>query len=217
MTNRLARLYRSESFAHATRSVPSRLLLSLFGRLNARLLGWPNGSVPFGSRLFGTKSITVHEGFRTAGRVWIEAVAEYADVSYSPQIEIGRNFTASMNLHITAIDRVEIGADCLFGSNVFISDHAHGTYRSGHGVQSNPGIAPADRLLAGHGRVRIEDRCWLGDNVVVLPGVTIGTGAVIGANSVVTKDVPAHCIAAGAPAVLLREYDAQALSWVRSR
>ena len=53
--------------------------------------------------------------------------------------------------------------------------------------------------------VRIANRAWLGFNVAVLPGVTVGEGAVVGACSVVTRDVPAWTIAAGNPARVLRE------------
>lgn len=215
MKGRLAFLYRHETAAHAIRSVFSRVFSYTFARWNAHLLKWENGSVPIGSRVFGSKYMTVHSCFRTAGKVWIEAVAEYAGQQFSPEIEIGPNFTASMNLHITAINRVEIGADCLFGSNVFISDHGHGSYRNGHEVQSSPDSSPSDRSLVSHGRVRIGDRCWLGDNVAVLQGVTIGNGAVVGANSVVTKDVPSNSIAAGSPAVVLRRFDVESSSWVR--
>jgi galactoside O-acetyltransferase len=53
--------------------------------------------------------------------------------------------------------------------------------------------------------VIIQDKAWIGFNVIILKGVTIGTGAIVGAGSVVTKDVPAYCIAGGNPARVIRE------------
>ena len=56
-------------------------------------------------------------------------------------------------------------------------------------------------------RIVIGEDCWLGGNVIVLPGVTIGKGSTIGAGSVVTKDVPDYCVAAGNPARVLKKID----------
>ncbi len=61
--------------------------------------------------------------------------------------------------------------------------------------------------------VRIGAGAWLGQNVVVMPGVTIGCNAVIGANSVVTSDVPDHSVAVGAPARLIRRFNCACNRW----
>ncbi|MGK0447171.1 MAG: lipopolysaccharide O-acetyltransferase, partial [Polaribacter sp.] len=58
-----------------------------------------------------------------------------------------------------------------------------------------------------------EDNVWIGQSVSVLKGVTIGFGSIIGANSVVTKDIPAHCIAVGSPAQVIRTYDFESKQW----
>jgi acetyltransferase-like isoleucine patch superfamily enzyme len=60
----------------------------------------------------------------------------------------------------------------------------------------------------------IKRGCWIGQNVVILPGVTIGELSIIGANSVVTRDVPARSIAVGAPARVIKSWDATARRWV---
>ena len=63
--------------------------------------------------------------------------------------------------------------------------------------------------------VVIGDNVWIGDNVTVLPNVHIGKGCVIGANSVVTKDIPDNCIAVGIPAKVIKKFDYKEKKWVR--
>jgi acetyltransferase-like isoleucine patch superfamily enzyme len=60
----------------------------------------------------------------------------------------------------------------------------------------------------------IKRGCWIGQNVVVMPGVTIGELSIIGANSVVTRDVPARSIAVGSPATVIKTWDATGRRWV---
>jgi acetyltransferase-like isoleucine patch superfamily enzyme len=64
---------------------------------------------------------------------------------------------------------------------------------------------PSERDLYSKGSVTIEDNVWIGDKVTILPNVRIGEGSVIGANSVVTKDIPPFCVAAGNPAKIIRK------------
>lgn len=89
---------------------------------------------------------------------------------------------------------IEVGRDCMIGPHCYITDADHGT-APGRSVKSQPMTkAP----------VIIEDEVWIGANVVILPGVRIGKGAVVGAGSVVTKNIPANVIAVGVPAQVLR-------------
>ena len=106
---------------------------------------------------------------------------------------------------------VKIGNDVLFASNVFISDHTHGSY-SGD-MQSNPLQPPNEREIV-CGNVEIGDKVWIGENVAVLLGVSIGESSIIGANSVVTKDIPAFSIAVGSPARVIKTWDKAAEKWV---
>ena len=89
---------------------------------------------------------------------------------------------------------VQIGRDCAIGANFQISAQSHDLGAGEH-------IATATTPSRG---ITIEDCCWIGNDVKVLDGVTIGTGAVIGAGSVVTRSVPAGAVAAGVPARLLK-------------
>lgn len=177
---------------------------SFFGRINGALLGWKASRVPIRSRVIGHDCINVGRGFMSVNPVWIEAVKEYQNIRYSPEITIGDNFRSSGNTHIGCIAKVAIGDDCLFGSNVLVSDHNHGYYKGNSSKLQN--LAPVNRPLVSKGSIEIGDQVWIGDNAVVLGSVKIGNNAVIGANSVVTRDIPAFAIAAGNPAKIISTY-----------
>lgn len=98
------------------------------------------------------------------------------------------------NTMFDAHEQISIGRNCMIGPNCYITDANH---------QIAPGLAPAAQPVSSRGVV-IEDEVWLGARVIVLRGVTIGRGAVVGAGAVVTKNIPAHAVAAGVPARILR-------------
>ncbi|HET8985440.1 MAG TPA: acyltransferase [Trueperaceae bacterium] len=106
-----------------------------------------------------------------------------------------------------AFKEIVIEDDVMFAANVFVSDGAHGTTtgETPYKFQGITGIAP----------IRIGRGSWIGQNAVIMPGVTIGELAVIGANSVVTKDVPARSVAVGAPARVVKRWDLTAQNWTR--
>ncbi|UFQ99161.1 DapH/DapD/GlmU-related protein [Pseudomonas wenzhouensis] len=139
----------------------------------------------------------------------IDAFVEDADET---KIYFGDNVQINDYVHIASMEKVVIGNNVLIASKVFISDHNHGGY-SGD-IHSSPLTAPASRPIISS-PVIIEDNVWIGEFVSVLPGVTIGKGAVIGANSVVTTDIPANSIAVGAPARVIKRFDFEISKWVR--
>ncbi len=97
------------------------------------------------------------------------------------------NTNATLNCH----ERIEIGRGCAISDNVCIADS------DSHIIDNNEAGMTAP--------IVIEDHVWIAKNVTVLKGVTIGEGAIIGAGSVVTKSIPAHCLAVGNPARVIRE------------
>lgn len=181
------------------------------GKFLAYCLGWGGAYVGRGSRVIGTRAITVGEKLSIGRCSWIEAVFEYGELVYSPVIVVGKKFNASERLHISSINRVEIGDNCLFGSCVYISDHNHGSYKRGE--QSRPGDPPIARPLVSHGAIVIGSNVWIGDNVVVVGSIHIGDGVVVGANSVVTCDIPDNVIVAGVPARVLKKYNESYNKW----
>ena len=142
---------------------------------------------------------------------WIEAVSGNNGHTFSPVIRIEQGFCASERLHISAINRIEIGDNCLFGSCVYISDHNHGSYKGEE--QSAPSEPPIQRKLVSHGPVVIGSNVWIGDNVVIVGPVRIGNGVVIGANSVVTRDIPDDVMVVGIPAKILKRFNQESGKW----
>ena len=118
----------------------------------------------------------------------------------SPELSIGKDCNFGAFNHITCANRVTIGDRCLTGKWVTITDNSHGRTDS-----ETLMTAPIKRSLFSKGPVIIGDNVWIGDKATILPGVTIGNGAVIAANAVVTKDVPAYSVAAGNPARIIKQ------------
>ena len=106
--------------------------------------------------------------------------------------------------HIYATQSIIIHRYVLTADKVYISDNLHG--------YSNVGIPILKQPVVQHGEVEIGEGSWLGENVCVL-GVKIGKHCVIGANSVVTSDIPDYSIAVGAPAKIIKQYDFTTNSW----
>ena len=156
-------------------------------------------------------------GVQLSGYVWmrkIEIPRNYADIkiesgcaldrgvtlicsgelSARSKIEIAADTYINRNTIIDAIALIQIGRDCAIGPNCYLTDHDHGL---------DPRFPPLQQPMVAKKTI-VGDRVWLGANVTVLKGVQIGNDAVIGAGSVVTKDVPENAIAVGVPAKVLR-------------
>ncbi len=110
------------------------------------------------------------------------------------KLKIGKESYLNRRTFVDAIESVEIGQFVAIGPDCYITDHDHGV---------DPTRAPLDQEMMAK-RTYIGDRAWLGAKVIVLKGVTIGQHAVIGAGSVVTRDIPAYAIAVGIPARVIR-------------
>lgn len=130
----------------------------------------------------------------------IEAWDKYNGDLFNPHIIIGDNVKINSTCHIGAINSIKIGNNCLIGSHVMIIDHSHG-----YNIFEEMEIHPSDRQLYSKGSIRIGNYCWICENAVILPNVTIGDGAIIAANTVVTKDVPPYCVFAGNPGKIVKE------------
>ncbi len=128
-------------------------------------------------------------------------------------LTIGDDVEINDYVHIGAFQSVDIGNSVLIASRVFIADHNHGRYDT-HDPSCSPRVAPGKRPISGK-PVRICDRVWIGEQVCILPGVTIGEGAIIGAGAVVTKNVPPNSVAIGNPARVIRQYNETSCTWDR--
>lgn len=155
----------------------------------------------------GGKYIIIGDGFNSGPRFRLEAF-DFADGEvFTPEIIIGENVSISWNCHIGAINKIIIKDNVLIGSNVLITDHSHGT-----SSKEDLHLPPAKRKLYSKGPVIIEENVWIGENASILPGVTIGRNSIIGANSVVTKDIPPDTVAVGNPIRIVKQYSSILLS-----
>lgn len=186
-------------------------------RLKSAYLGWLFGARRLylgpGCRISGSRFMQFGSNLHAQGNLWMQAISAYNHQKFEPRITIGNHVSFSERVHITSIEKIEIGDRVLIGSGVYIGDHHHGSYR-GEG-QSHPGTGPIYRTLGGGGPVSIGDDVWIGDNAVIIGPVSIGRGSIIGANSVVRRDVPEWTIAAGAPARVIKRFNAASSQWER--
>lgn len=122
----------------------------------------------------------------------------------TPEIIIGNGCLIRKDSHITAINSIRIGDGLLTGTNVIITDNSHGLTD-----YDSLTLPPREREVVSKGPVVIGNNVWLGNNVCVLSGCSIGDGAVVGANSIVTHSIPPHCVAAGIPAKVIKNEEKQ--------
>lgn len=129
-----------------------------------------------------------------------ELYSNYGSQKFTPLLSFGNNSSIGEHSHITCINRISIGNNVRMGKKVFITDNSHGT--SDYELMS---IAPNFRPLYSKGPVIIEDNVWVGEMVCIMPGVTIGECSIIGANAVVTKDVPPYSVVVGPHATIKKQ------------
>jgi acetyltransferase-like isoleucine patch superfamily enzyme len=109
---------------------------------------------------------------------------------------VGDKSVLGRDVSINCYLDVEVGAAALFADSVYVSDFDH-KFADLTTPIKDQGIAKS--------RVRIEPDVWLGTKVTVSRGVLIGEGSVVGANAVVTRDLPAYCVAVGVPARVVKD------------
>jgi acetyltransferase-like isoleucine patch superfamily enzyme len=136
--------------------------------------------------------LEIGEGVLFEPGVWITAPDQ-------ARVTIGAGTFLNQGVMIAAGELVEIGEHCMFANGCFVTDSSH---------RFDDLEQPVTwQGFTTKGPTRIGDNVWCGAHVVVTSGVTIGERSVIGANSVVTRDIPPYSIAAGSPAKVLRRVD----------
>ncbi len=122
---------------------------------------------------------------------------------YGVHTSIGDRFFGNFNLTIQDDAPVTIGSDCSFGPNVTIVTPVHPLLPNERRAMRDKDGNAAHVCYARP--VVIGNDCWFGANVTICPGVTVGDNVVIGAGSVVTRDIPSNSFAAGVPCKVIRE------------
>ena len=149
---------------------------------------WPVNGEPL--ELLRAGRLEIGEGTLLERGVWLTA-------GDSGRIRIGSGVFLNQGVMLAATGLVEIGDHCMLANGCLVTDGNH---------RFDDPLRPITwQGFDSKGPTRIADNVWLGANVVVTSGVSIGARSVIGANSVVTTDIPPHSIAAGAPARVMRE------------
>lgn len=200
---------------------PTWALWLIFGRALLRISSMLQGfalraqdiQLGPGSTVRGSRYMSLGTGIRARSNLCLEAIAHHGEQGFEPALRIEDGVCFSDGVHVSCIDRVVIKKNVLMGSHIYISDYNHGLYRGQkHSLPSEP---PAHRELGGGGPVLIGENVWIADNVIVVGPVTIGDGAIIGANSVVRRDVEPATMVAGIPAKIIKRFDPTTRSWER--
>lgn len=151
-----------------------------------------------GYSILGSKYMEFGDSCWFGDNACVECIDDWKGNRYSPSLKVGDRFSMQKNCHIGCIESIEIGDNVLLGSKVYITDHYHGEITA-EALE----VAPFDRPLWSK-PVKIGSGCWIGDNVCIMPGVTLGDNVIVGANAVVTHRFPANTVIAGVPARIIK-------------
>jgi lipopolysaccharide O-acetyltransferase len=156
------------------------------------------------------EKIWIGNNVNIGGFCWISVSTDFGGYKGKSKnkirLKIGNNVDIGNNAFILANNSVEIGDNVMMGPYVYISDHIH-TYED---VSRNLKEQP----LSSGGFVKVGDNVFIGIKASILQNVIIGDRAIIGANTVVTKDVPAYSVVVGNPARVIKKYDFKKKKWV---
>lgn len=148
----------------------------------------------------GLEYVMIGNKSSIGAHVELTAWDTYKGQKFTPEIIIGDGTSIRDYSHITAIQSIRIGNGVLTGPNILITDNAHGA-----SIDELLDLPPQARPLYSKGPVVIEDNVWIGEKSSIMPGVHVGKGSIIAANSVVTSDIPPYCVAAGIPAKVIKK------------
>ena len=147
--------------------------------------------VEFPAKIINPKHISIGNGTRICRYAFIAPIVKYLDQHFSPQIEILEDCYIGHSVHIVCTKKIKIGKNCLIADRVFIADNIHGHKDINRSIIENN--------LIEKGEVHIGNGVWIGENACIFGNLTVGEGAIIGANSVVTKSIEPYSINVGIP------------------
>lgn len=129
----------------------------------------------------------------------LNASCEHIEVLSPVTFDYGKNTTFGENVFVNINCYFMDGAKITIGNNCFIGPSC-GFYTANHPLDPDKRNQGFEQALS----IKVKDNCWIGANVSIMPGVTIGENSVIAAGAVVTKDVPDNCLVAGVPAKIIK-------------
>lgn len=167
-----------------------------------------------GRRVFFYKPMLLTPSFITANdnvfvhfNARIEGITLYEGIKYNPEIILDDNCTIQQNIHITCAKHIYIGKDTAIAANVTITDIHHPYEDISIPIEKQ-------RLLVDP--VSIGSECKIYNNAIILPGTTIGKHCTIGANSVVSGNIPDYSVVVGIPGRIIKRYKEDIKEWVKT-
>lgn len=168
------------------------------------------GKIGTSTRLINTR-VDGHSRIFIGSKVYINSNGWLACVPLTgdenARLHIGDGCYIGRFSHIYATSKIEIGKKVLMADKVYISDNLHS--------YENTELPVIDQPVKQAGQVVIGDGAWLGENVCVI-GASVGKNSVIGANSIVTKNIPDYCVAVGSPATVIKRYNMETKQWQKT-
>ncbi|RWX02391.1 acyltransferase [Flavobacterium cerinum] len=155
----------------------------------------------FSVRVQGKKHISIGRNSVVQRGGWLLALKIDEN---EPVLSIGDNCAIGDYCHIISVRKVIFEDNVLMANNVYVSDNLHG--------YEDVTTAIKDQPIKFKKEVVLQSGCWIGENVCII-GASIGKNSIIGANSVVTKDIDDYCIAVGSPARVIKKYDLVTKKW----
>ncbi len=181
---------------------PKRIVLFIIYKSKLGAFSW-SSSIDSPLRINGVKNIYIGKRVSVQYKTWLAAVPH---TGKNAKLIIEEGSTIGNFNHIYATKSIIIHKNVLTADKVYISDNLHGYENIDLPIKKQPIIQ--------HGTVEVGEDSWLGENVCVL-GAHIGKHCVIGANSVVTHDIPDYSIAVGVPAKVIKKYSFNTNCWER--
>lgn len=150
----------------------------------------------------GARNIYIEKGVHIGYKTWLAALPQAGEEK--SRLVLGAGCSLGNFNHIYATHSICFGEKVLTADKVYVSDNVHDYHNIELAVKEQPIVQKND--------VYIGDGAWLGENVCVI-GASVGKHSVIGANSVVTKDIPDYCVAVGIPAKVIKKYNFETKQW----
>lgn len=161
--------------------------------------------VPVSVRLEKPENIHIGNNVSLGRMSWL--AANPLTGCQSCRLTIGDGTYVGNMAHIYCTSKIEIGKKVLFADRVYVADNLHS--------YNNVNVPVIDQPVRQTKDVFIGDGAWIGENVCII-GSNVGRNSVIGANSVVTRDIPDYCVAVGSPAVIIKRYSIERREWLNT-